>query len=147
MKSRCSPLTLALALLALAALAVPAALAADQYSREEKMTMLTTIVTHLKTMATACEMYRIDQGLYPDSIAQLYPDYLKRDDERDGSYTYQPAADHKSFMLCFRDDLRPIFPKIPLGYPRYSSIPQPAGTTEYMPKLTNFTRFLETATQ
>ena len=60
---------------------------------------VTDCATHLREMANACEVYKIDHSVYPDSLLDLHPKYLTElpTCPVSGSYKYQRSADGDSF--------------------------------------------------
>ena len=64
---------------------------------------LTACKSNLKNFGTACEMYRTDFGVYPESLSQLTPNYLKTLPEcsRSGrmSYEYSHGSEPDTYAV------------------------------------------------
>ena len=62
---------------------------------------LTACKSNLKNIGTACEMYLTNFGVYPESLSQLTPNYLRRLPEcpRSGrmSYEYSHGSEPETY--------------------------------------------------
>lgn len=114
--SRPAALLIVLAVPLLAAVLVP------QFVHPRCPGTLSTCKSNLKSIATAAEMYSLDnEGLYPPTMALLTPRYLKTIPECPTlrSYSYKYRQNKAAYTVHCLGDHQAT--NVPYGYPQYSS--------------------------
>ncbi len=91
---------------------------------DRELGLLISCLSNMKNIATVLEMYNADNdGMYPDSLDKLTPEYLvslpeSRSSKGVVAFSYTPENDHKSFLLYLKGDNFSSL-NIPTDYPKF----------------------------
>ncbi len=127
LRSRTRGFTLIELMIVISIIAILAAILVPNFVRARAMGQLTACKSNLRNIATATEMYSVDNGAkYPDALAKVTPNYLKTMPEC-------PVAGSDTYTGSFASTTEPdnfevacgganhISLAIPPGYPRWNS--------------------------